>query len=322
MINVLDHGVVGDGLADDTFAIQSCIDTYRECFFPAGKVFKLDGARGLKLPSGCRLEMEGATFEVPNVGPRSRALETVPGSSGIRLRGGLVRGSRTPVAGLQWAIGLRIDSADDVLVEHMVFEDWYFDGLWIGGNSPSKNIHINQVDIYNSRRNALSVCNATNVNIYRSIFSDSQGQDPQSGIDVEPNANERVTGLTVVDCLFSSNSKGLYMHKGKGLAGEGYRILNCIFTSNLEYGLIGNSVDRLSVEACSIINSKVGASFGAKTKNLRLFDNEFSQIANNSLVLAGVDGALVAGNSGLTGKIAMITTADGTGVYGKSLLEF
>ena len=41
--NVQDYGAVGDGLTNDRSAIQSALDTGNSVFFPAGKVFRVDG---------------------------------------------------------------------------------------------------------------------------------------------------------------------------------------------------------------------------------------------------------------------------------------
>lgn len=41
--NVMDYGAVGDGLTNDRTAIQAALNTGNSIFFPAGKVFRVDG---------------------------------------------------------------------------------------------------------------------------------------------------------------------------------------------------------------------------------------------------------------------------------------
>ena len=63
-INVKDYGAVGDGVANDTVAIQFCLNNFKSIYFPAG-VF---GCNTMNIPSNKSLKGDGSTLsEIRNI---------------------------------------------------------------------------------------------------------------------------------------------------------------------------------------------------------------------------------------------------------------
>jgi hypothetical protein len=58
----------------------------------------------------------------------------------------------------------------------------------------------------NNRRQGCSICSAYNVKIINSIFSNTNGTLPQSGIDVEPNSQQICEKLSFINNKFINNS--------------------------------------------------------------------------------------------------------------------
>ncbi len=73
-VSVKDFGAVGDGVADDTAAIQDAINTGKSVFFPNGK-YRITS--GLTLVSGSRLFSDSVPFFFQNLG-NEPVLNTVP----------------------------------------------------------------------------------------------------------------------------------------------------------------------------------------------------------------------------------------------------
>ncbi|MEO9891003.1 PKD domain-containing protein [Aurantibacter sp.] len=104
---------------------------------------------------------------------------------------------------------LSIRQGDNVKVNNLTLRDSGGDGLYIaGGNSLnySKNITINNVSCLNNRRNGMSIISARNVWVNNSDFSQSNGTNPETGVDLEPNTNnEELVNINFNGCKFSSN---------------------------------------------------------------------------------------------------------------------
>lgn len=292
------YNAVGDGVADDTAAIQQAVDAAQPgdtVLLPAGKIYRVNAGVGVKLDTGTTIDMTGATITTTNVPPRSRAFETVPGSTDIRVLGGTVIGSRANITGLQWGIGLRIDGAERVTVQGTVFKDWFFDGIWVGGNSPSKTITIVEVQCLTSRRNGLSVVNADGVIVERSVFAGSGGQSPESGIDVEPNPGEKVDNFTVRGSLAMQNAGvGFYLQgKARGNVGGGYMVVGNTTIDNAKYGIVVNSAVEGEISDNKVTGGAVGVSVGLEAKNILIARNDISGTTGNALVLAAVENPCV-----------------------------
>lgn len=303
-VSIMSHGAVGDGSHDDTAAIQSAINALPSggsVVFPAGRTYRINPNIGIQLRSNIALEITGATVvSSSNASARPRMFETIPGSSNITIRGGTLIGSRASIPGLEFMIGIRIDSSSRVVISGVTISDCYFDGIWIGGNQPSVGITVEDSVFIRNRRNGMSVVNARGVLVARSSFIETAGQGPESGIDVEPNLGEQVTDFHVLDCVFARNAgTGLYMQPGKGLPGFAYSARRSQFVDNGRFGLIGNSVDGLIV-ADNIFTGHMNRtssaiSLGAGTANATVSGNTLSG-NHKGISLPGVINVTVASN--------------------------
>jgi hypothetical protein len=320
---VTDFGAVCDGSTNDTVAIQAAINAAvpgDRVYFPAGAHSR---AWFLQLKSDLVLDLGTATLElVANQPPRVWMMQTPPGTGNVVIRGGVVKGSRQNLTGLQWGIGLRVDSASLVVVEGTTFQDWFFDGVWVGGNTPSTNVTLEGVTCVGNRRNGVSVVNANGVLLRGCKLLDTNGQDPQAGVDVEPNAGERVSGFTARACEFSRNRVGLYMHRGTGLGGQDYVVVGCSFHDNSRYGLIGNAMSGLLVVDNQVSGGQlvsplgVAASLGDGVSDVTFSANTLD--SPRSLVLAGASGLRVVSNR-LTRPLEIVSVPGG-GVRGDVVL--
>lgn len=252
--------VPNDGL-DDTSVIQACIESavVGDTVTLLPGTYNINPGTGVRVTKSLTLELRGAQFLcVPNVAPRSKALEIAPGVTDVKVFGGEFIGSRTGVTGLQWAIGLRIDQAERVLVEGATFRNWYFDGLTITGNItptadiPSRDVTIRDVHIVGCRRNGLSVIHADGV-LIDGVHASGSDTDPGAGIDLEPNVGQYVHNVTIMNSTLIGNRRGLYLHQGAGLPGSNYAIINTYVADNVDpvgsatYQIIFSGVNGVTV---------------------------------------------------------------------------
>lgn len=307
--------IVGDGVADDTAAIQALITATP----PGGKLslppgtYAIDSSVGLKLQSDLTLDLTNVRLTAKaHPGVRKRALETVPGAHDIHIIGGLIIGSRVDSG--DWGIGLRIDSATRVTVDATIFDSHWFDGIYVGGSAPSRDIVLRDVQCRSNRRTGLAIVNAVGVLAHGCRFIYTSGQDPQSGVNVEPSAGERVTDVTFRCCEISDNAGcGLYTHRGKGAIGANYRVVSCLVERNANFGLVANETVGVVVLDSTITGSRTGVSMGIGVTDPRFYENTVNGCPR-PFVLAGAVNPRVIGNN--MAGVEIITTAGFPGVSG------
>lgn len=94
----------------------------------------------------------------------------------------------------QWGMGIGIRSSTNVTLINPVVSECWGDGIYIGqiGYVPSVNIVVQRAVLNKNRRNGISVTNVDGLKISSPVISNTYGQDPGSGIDIEPNSNKDV----------------------------------------------------------------------------------------------------------------------------------
>ncbi|AZA62757.1 right-handed parallel beta-helix repeat-containing protein [Chryseobacterium indoltheticum] len=109
----------------------------------------------------------------------------------------------------QWGFGIGIKGSDNIKIYSPYIKNTWGDGIYLGqtGNKASTNIYITNAVIDNVRRNGISIVSAKNVDILNSYIANTNGNSPQSGIDVEPN--------TITDDLDTINIKNLTTFNNK-----------------------------------------------------------------------------------------------------------
>lgn len=334
-------------LSDHTEALQAAIDSNPELAVE-GHCF-IKGVPGLVLPSDRTLLLEGATLEqLPNVGGsgwlgRNRILSTLPGSSNIHIKGGTLIGSHVEVAGLQFQIGLHINSSSNVTVEGTTFLKNYFDGITIGGNPPgSTKVRIKGITVSGSRRNAISITSGSDIWISSSTLQnttcnpDWKTQQPYNpltacgdrkasnyynnmplcAIDFEPNAGEEVSNVVVLGNLFKDNQKcGVFLQSNYRTGGQVLLYGNRC-EGNGTWCIAANQVSNVVVAQNTATGGSLGYSFGAGLRELVFVGNTVEGNTGNALNLAGVWNPYVAqfnGNGRPTAILSIPTPWLGAG---------
>ncbi|MGA2080400.1 MAG: right-handed parallel beta-helix repeat-containing protein [Holophaga sp.] len=293
----------GDGVADDTGAIQRAVDavagTGGAVLVPAGtyRVNTIANSnRGLVLGGRMTLAMApGAVLKaIPNASG-NYTLVSVAGASDVTVLGGTLLGDRGAHAGTagEWGMGLSVQGSRRVTVAGVSARECWGDGFYISG---SAEVTFDSVLAVHNRRNGLSITSCRSVTVRGSVFRDSRGTAPQDGLDVEPNPGETVSGALITGCLFAGNA-------GNGLE-DGVPDLS-----------LGRAfVTQVSIDANAFIGNGQASAEGAEAMAVRISNCPGTQVTRNVVLdNAGrgiylrfnADGSLVSGNT------VVLTAGDG-----------
>jgi polygalacturonase len=330
-VNVRNHGARGNGTYDDTAAFQSAIDslpsTGGTVVVPAGD-YAINPVVNVRLRSKMHLKLESGARLLAKRNDAERAyVLMVYKVSDVEISGGAIVGDRENHLGTtgEWGHGIMVRGSNRVTIRDMHLSKCWGDGISIGGamvtaapTIPCNDVVIANVVCTNNRRQGLTIGCSTNVKVYDSEFSYSNGIAPQCGIDIEPDSSDARTTETVhiQNCLIRYN-------KGNGILSykrvKGVTVKNCTIERNGGYGLLcvtpeGGYIAQNRFQH----NYLYGVMFSAGTTSYQASGNVFK---NNHTRMHGVNTAitpyvtmtgLVTGNSGNGAHIQK--TSDSTGI--------
>jgi hypothetical protein len=264
-INVKTKGAYGDGSHDDTVAIQKAINSLPSSggtiYLPAGR-YMINAVTGLRLKSNMLFQM-APTAELyikSNNSERYYALLLL-NVSNVEISGGKITGDRDRHTGSggEWGMGIEIGGRDidwnsgyanRIYVHDVFIQKCWGDGICIGGGS--KDVEIRNVVCTQNRRQGLSITKATNVRVFDSEFSYTNGTAPECGVDIEPDLPAAAVGIYMENCLFKGNKKyGLLIYKNA----SSVTIKNCIVEENNSCGIVSLGSKSISLLSNHIRNN-------------------------------------------------------------------
>jgi hypothetical protein len=214
VVNVRDKGAKGDGLTDDTEAIQAAIDavggTGGTVFVPGGTymVDAVEKKRRLALRSDMTLKLakDAVLKAIPN-DSRKYAVLSISNASNVAVVGGTLEGDRTEHKGKagEAGMGVRIDNdAKRVTISGVTSRKMWGDGFYVEGG---KDIKFCGVIADNNRRQGLSIVEANGVLVTDSVFKNTRGTRPSAGIDLEPDhAEQKIVNVRIENSKFIDNA--------------------------------------------------------------------------------------------------------------------
>lgn len=118
-----------------------------------------------------------------------------------------------PYPKAEWRNCIKILGSNNIKICGLRLADSGGDGIYIGrgtgkdGQPNSDNIHIKDLLCDNNYRQGISVISASNLLIENSIFQNTRGTPPQSGIDFEPNRpDELLRNCKLKNCIVQNNA--------------------------------------------------------------------------------------------------------------------
>ncbi len=240
-------GAKGDGVTDDTEALQTAINSHPFIYIPRGTYLITtstddtaeygDGEGvGVQIPSNRTIIMEkdAVLKGIPNTSKRYRVLWSKD-SENITIKGGVIECDRTLEDG-QHGFGIVARHCNKVTIEGVVVKNALGDCINIGcyaddlgSGSECTNITIKDCELYGARRQGLTIGGVDGCLVEGCYIHDINGTDPQAGIDIEVN-----------DALAQIN--------------DNIKIINSTFENNSGYDIVvcQNEKTDITVEGCKM----------------------------------------------------------------------
>ena len=295
--NVRSYGAVGNGIADDTIAFQKAIDALPEdggtVFVPPGtyvinsdiKDLNRKDVEGNSIRLRSHMHLQLSDHAILKAKPTNAYAHYVVYGyqvSDVEISGGRIIGERDQHSGTdtEGGRGIQLRGCDGVTIRNVHLSNFWGDGISIGTTweaDPGPKVKSNDVVIYDvvstgNRRQGLSIGPATNVQVWNSEFSDTEGTAPQCGIDIEPE---------------------------KGQFTDNVLIQNCIMRNNHAYGvLLFKNQSNVTIKNCEIVDNNIAGIVCDSPVDTYITSNRIHNNTNNGLVIkVGVKGMTVDQNT-------------------------
>jgi hypothetical protein len=224
----IDCGAVGNGLTNDTEALNTCLAFGSDIIIPTG-TYLVDAVTGLSVISNSHIKLaKDANLQaIANDSPIYQIFK-VENVHDVIIEGGNLRGDRlthtyTGLPGVTHEFGnlIVVLASSNVTIQNMNMTDATGDCILLTGSNnpqagyhPSENIRIldNQLDM--ARRNNISVVVARNVFIERNTITNAGvtdatgnlGTAPMTGIDIE--GGSCPSNISIKGNIFQGNIAG------------------------------------------------------------------------------------------------------------------
>lgn len=204
------YGAKGDGVTDDTAAIQKALDaiggTGGTVQVPDG-TYLIDALTSLQMRSKTTLSLSsGAILKaIPNSADNYTIIR-VSGVSDVNILGGTLLGERTAHTGTtgEQGVGLRITgNAARIAVAGVTAKECWGDGFQVADATTVSLCHVTAL---HNRRQGLSITGGDGIAVKDSTFANSTGTIPEAGIDIEPNGGQTVNNVLITGCSFTGNA--------------------------------------------------------------------------------------------------------------------
>lgn len=218
IINVQDYGALGNGMNDDTAAINRTITYAAErgggtVYIPGG-TYLIDVDISVRLEDNINLVMTPDT--VLKAKPTKTSLNAVIEIGDVTnstVNGGKIIGERYEhlARGGEWGRGIEITGSNHIRISNVVISSCWGDGIYVGSNNKqdySADILIERFSIDDCRRTGITVVSSKNLIIRDGLIANTNGTVPEAGINLEPNKNVEMIYNALVENVQTVSNNG------------------------------------------------------------------------------------------------------------------
>lgn len=244
------YGAIGDGVADDTEAIQAAVaamgNGITTLYFPAG-VYLV--SQDIPLASNMTVHGKGTNSVIKRIGSGLEHYNVfaLNGVDNVTIKNLHIQGERNEHTGTtgEWGMCIGIRGCSNTTIKDCKLTDAWGDGVYIGTyeEKPCTNTVIENCVIDNNRRQGISVINSNILAIRNCIITNTKGTNPEGGIDFESNYSTDICKTNIVEgCIFSGNA-GASIVVGNHIVPYEISIIGCTSTDRVGLSFYGISVE-------------------------------------------------------------------------------
>ena len=214
----------GWNATDATDAVQKALDDPKADIVVLDKMASPWLVTNVKVPSNKTLVFEtGVRVHATEAEQRSNSRKTLIELSGgtdnqaLIGKGDVVIGkypdaaTRDRYVKEEGGTGVYLEGAHNVLIRDLTIAECGCDGLTLGGcHRMNAFVYVENVVLDHNARQAMSMCNGTDVFLKNVRFLNTRGAQPMAGIDFEPSIQEveATCNVYLIDCAFDNNLGG------------------------------------------------------------------------------------------------------------------
>lgn len=115
----------------------------------------------------------------------------------------------------EWGMGISIRGGKDIDISDISIDNCWGDAIYVGrtdSKSYAENVRLRNIRMLNNRRQGISLVSAEKFRASSIYIANTNGTDPQSGIDLEPNLPDERLLDVVIDGLYTEGCSGHGLH--------------------------------------------------------------------------------------------------------------